>query len=384
MLANRTPLARAGVVARAAPPRPLAPAAATEPAALPAVDRRAALALFAAATAAAAAAGVARPPSATAAAAAEPAGEPAAAPAPQLPRSPAGADPADPPLFTTASPQDITQPIPPANIDPARAPDPSAYDPADPRLREAARLMQAALAAADVREEEALWTRVVDDYSSPPNTPAASRPLWEDDVVGRALGNRGNARSRQGKLNDAVGDYNAAIARCPWSVDPVLNRGVALEAAGRLTDAAADYRAILRASPSDPSAWNNLGNTRGKQGAWREARDCFARAAELAPRNAFAFAVAQRAVVDFQLGDRARCVRDLRALLRRFAEFDDARAALAAALWAQGDEAAAEGEWLRVGDPRYRDLAWVRARRAWPPALADALASFLSIQTVAG
>ena len=56
---------------------------------------------------------------------------------------------------------------------------------------------------------------------------------WVPDVVGRAYGNRGNARSRQGRLAEALGDYNTAIALCPWSVDPLLNRGVALEALGR-------------------------------------------------------------------------------------------------------------------------------------------------------
>lgn len=43
---------------------------------------------------------------------------------------------------------------------------------------------------------------------------------WVPDVVGRAWGNRGNARSRQGKLQEALSDYNTAIALCPWSVDP--------------------------------------------------------------------------------------------------------------------------------------------------------------------
>jgi hypothetical protein len=37
----------------------------------------------------------------------------------------------------------------------------------------------------------------------------------------------------QGKLGQALADYNASIKLCPWSVDPVINRGVALEALGR-------------------------------------------------------------------------------------------------------------------------------------------------------
>jgi len=47
---------------------------------------------------------------------------------------------------------------------------------------------------------------------------------WRADIIGRAYGNRGNARTRQGKMEAALVDYNKAIAICPWSVDPVLNR----------------------------------------------------------------------------------------------------------------------------------------------------------------
>ena len=42
----------------------------------------------------------------------------------------------------------------------------------------------------------------------------------------------------------------------------------------------------------------------------------------------------------------------MRALLRRYPDFADMRAALAAALWADGARAAAETEWDRVDDPR--------------------------------
>jgi tetratricopeptide (TPR) repeat protein len=56
---------------------------------------------------------------------------------------------------------------------------------------------------------------------------------WVPDLVGRAWGNRGNARSRQGKLEAALKDYTTAIEICPWSVDPLLNRGAVLEQMGR-------------------------------------------------------------------------------------------------------------------------------------------------------
>lgn len=69
-------------------------------------------------------------------------------------------------------------------------------------------------------------------------------------------------------------------------------------------------------------------------------------------------------------------------MLRKYPEFPDMRAALAAALWDAGLQAEAEGEWQRVEDPRYRDRAWLRGERRWPPRLAAALEAFLDIRAV--
>jgi uncharacterized tellurite resistance protein B-like protein len=63
-------------------------------------------------------------------------------------------------------------------IRPELAPDQSRYDASDPRLREAAQLLQQALAAGDVREEEALWTRIINEYGS-------LDADWVPDLVGR-------------------------------------------------------------------------------------------------------------------------------------------------------------------------------------------------------
>jgi tetratricopeptide (TPR) repeat protein len=264
-------------------------------------------------------------------------------------------------------------PLPPALIQLALAPNQALYDPADPKLRAAAALLQEGLNAPTVAAEEAVWTRIIAEYGG------LDAP-WVPDVVGRAWGNRGNARSRQGKLAEALEDYNTAIALCPWSPDPVLNRGVVLEALGRFPEACADYRAVLAVSPEDPSAWNNLGNASGGAGDWAAAERHYLTATRLAPQ--FSFAAANLALARYQLGRDNEAIKELRTLLRKYPEFYDCRAALAAALWGAGLQAAAEGEFLRVDDPRYRDLAWIKANRRWPPRLVSDLAAFLSIKDV--
>ena len=266
-----------------------------------------------------------------------------------------------------------TAPAPPATPTPAAtAP---TYDPTDARLREAANALQAALNAESLAAEEQGWTAVIDRYE--PLLSDATAP-WAPDIVGRAYGNRGNARSRAGRANDAINDLNRAIELCPGAVDPVLNRGVGLDQSGRLAEAERDYRAVLTATGgADPSAHNNLGNVLLLEGRFDEAEASYARAMDLAPN--FSFAAANRAAVLYQLGRDADAVKEWRRLLRRYPSFDDARAGLAAALWASGDRAAAEGELSRVDDTRYRSPAWLADERRWPPRLVAAARALLSV-----
>ena len=58
------------------------------------------------------------------------------------------------------------------------------------------------------------------------------------------------------------------------------------------------------------------------------------------------------------------------------------RAALAASLWAAGEQGAAETEWARVDDPRYRDVAWLGGTRKWPPPLVAAMVAFQQLKDV--
>lgn len=281
--------------------------------------------------------------------------------------------------FTIAADRASSLAVPPAVIVLAAAPDPKAWDPADARLRAAANALQAALNAESLPAEEAAWTAVIAEYGPLMADPAAKAP-WAADVVARAIGNRGNARARAGgRMDEALADLNTAIGLAPYSPDPVLNRGVVLEQSGRFDEAAADYRAVLAAIPGDPSAWNNLGNVEGLRGNWVEAEACFAKAAAAA--RDFSFTSANRAAALFQLGRDGEAIKEFRRLLRRYPDFDDARAALAAILWVRGeDRGAAETEWLRVADPRYRDRAWLTRDRHWPPRLVDAAVALMDIK----
>lgn len=104
----------------------------------------------------------------------------------------------------------------------------------------------------------------------------------------------------------------------------------------------------------------------------------YKRATQLAP--AFAFAAANESIARFAAGERVESERAMRGLLRKYPDFADVRAALAAALWADGSRGAAETEWARVDDPRYRDRNWLRRDRRWPSELADALEAFLDLR----
>ena len=252
-------------------------------------------------------------------------------------------------------------------------PDQSLYDANDPEIRRAASMIQSALNASTVEEEDTIWTEIISEFEG------NGKP-WSDDVVGRAFGNRGNCRSRQGRLEAALNDYNAAITKCPWSVDPVLNRGVALESLGRFEDAKRDYLAVLRVSPDDPGAWNNLGNACAGTNDFASAVKYYDKASRLAPK--FAFALANKAVSLYQIGEEDVAIREMESLLRKYPDFADMRAALASALWIKGNQAAAEEAFQRVDDIRYKSVDWLKNERRWPPKLIQGIADYISINNL--
>jgi predicted Zn-dependent protease len=96
----------------------------------------------------------------------------------------------------------------------------------------------------------------------------------------------------------------------------------------------------------------------------------------------YAFANANYALALYQVGKQEEAVRKMRNLVRKYPQFADMRAALTAALWAQGKQGEAESQWVSaVGlDSRYKDLNWLRNDRRWPPEMVSAMEKFLKLK----
>ena len=254
----------------------------------------------------------------------------------------------------------------------------AAEDSEEAEMRRATAMFSAAFDAKTVEEEEAQWTAILEAYQCGPESGG-----WKVDACARAVGNRGNARSRMGKLDAALDDYAASIELAPDANEPRLNRGAALEAMGRYADAIDDYRFVLSRDNADPVAHNNLGNALMGLSEYGQARGEFHEAVRLAPE--FSFAATNEAVAAFQLGDDTAAFRTWRSLLRRYPSgLDDARAALAAALWAVGETAQAEDQLSRVDDVRYKDKDWRLKFRRWPPRLEAAMDALIKVRPMSG
>ena len=218
---------------------------------------------------------------------------------------------------------------------------------------------------------------------------SAALPLWNrvlelapEDAA--AWSNRGNVQLALGSAEAAIADQTRAMQLDPLSPDPHLNRGTAEEALGRWDAAEADYRWILARDadagrPTDASALYNLGNVQGSRGDWSAARDSFQAAADARP--GFAMARSSAALAAFQLGQLEPAERELRALIRRYPLFADARAGLTALLWRRGASGEAESHWAAASglDPRYRQPEWLLQIRRWPPEPVSALEGFLAL-----
>jgi tetratricopeptide (TPR) repeat protein len=80
---------------------------------------------------------------------------------------------------------------------------------------------------------ESYWTEII--------------KLFPDNAA--AWSNRGNAKSSQNHLDQAIADYTKAIELAPFAPDPYLNRGATLQALNQAQEAIADYAQRVNVTP---------------------------------------------------------------------------------------------------------------------------------------
>lgn len=111
----------------------------------------------------------------------------------------------------------------------------------------------------------------------------------------KTLVNRGIILNRRGDYNEALADFNAAIEIDEGLAEAYLNRGNTWFYAGRLDDALTDYEEALALDVAKPwAAWYNIGLVRDAQKKPGEAQAAYRKALDLNPD----FSLAQQKVSD--------------------------------------------------------------------------------------
>jgi tetratricopeptide (TPR) repeat protein len=122
--------------------------------------------------------------------------------------------------------------------------------------------------------------------------------LWRDTLAKNpaawmAHNNLGSLLARQGKLTEAIEQYQQALQLKPDFSEVYNNLGNTLARQGKLAEAIQCYKHALELNPSyAESPWiahNNLGNALTDQGKLPEAIQCYKRALELYPGYAEAY-----------------------------------------------------------------------------------------------
>ncbi|MGD9538131.1 MAG: tetratricopeptide repeat protein [Alphaproteobacteria bacterium] len=103
--------------------------------------------------------------------------------------------------------------------------------------------------------------------------PDTARAPGKAESAAAALA-RGNALQAQGRLDEALASFDAAIALAPALTGAYFNRGNLLDRLKRYDEAIASYEQAIARDPAFAAAYNHLGNTLRKRGRYQEALAC--------------------------------------------------------------------------------------------------------------
>lgn len=132
----------------------------------------------------------------------------------------------------------------------------------------------------------ACYDNAADDYSSDtgPCNDALKDPSTTRVDRKKTFVNRGVIHNRNGDLNAALDDFNAALEIDGSNGEAYLNRGNSFFLASRYDEALADYERALEANVSKPwAAWYNIGLVHDAREDGDRAREAYEKALEENP-----------------------------------------------------------------------------------------------------
>jgi tetratricopeptide (TPR) repeat protein len=112
--------------------------------------------------------------------------------------------------------------------------------------------------------------------------------LWGDTIAKNpqcrlAQYNLGNALAEEGRLPEAIGQFQQVLRIKPDDAEAHNNLGNALAREGRLPEAIGQFQQALRIKPDNAEAHNNLGNALAREGQLPEAIEHYQQALRIAP-----------------------------------------------------------------------------------------------------
>ena len=219
--------------------------------------------------------------------------------------------------------------------------------------------------------------------------------ILDEPESASGFSNLGNVHLQMGYAERALQDFTKAISLAPEAPVPHLNRAIAFEqvgldamksgdeasAARYWNQAIDDCNYAIGADPSEFAAYFDRGNVQMRLENWEDASESFAKAADLAPGLA-GYRLRSAALL-FQCGNDARAEQQLKGLVRKYGNYAEAHAALAAVQWDAGKIGLAEEQLARaleIDSNLWSNIESVQASTRWPPKLYEAYTKLLGIR----